>query len=87
MLKICKKRVCGNEKIDLPCALSVCPRLLHLPLLRTEMKTGLVTVEIKRRSVQHNSEPQKLFYTSYSSIHFGLFLQRNVFLFYLNFSI
>ena len=34
MLKICKKRVHGNGKKDLPGALKKCPRSLYFPLLK-----------------------------------------------------
>ena len=33
MSKICKKRVHGNEKINLPCAFKKCPGSLHFTLL------------------------------------------------------
>ena len=37
MSKICKKRVYGNEKMDLPCVFFECTRSLHFTLLMCEI--------------------------------------------------
>ena len=53
--------------------------------VKSEMETHQVTIEITIARDQFNSKVYKLFYASYSSIHFDLFLQLNNFLSHLFF--
>ena len=39
MSKICKKRVHGNEKMDLPCAFLECAKSFHFTLLMQDDET------------------------------------------------
>ena len=47
---------------------------------KAEIETQQVNSETKVSNVQYNLKSNKLFCTSYSSIHFGLFFERNNFL-------
>ena len=75
------------KQIFTPIAKLVIPIEISTKEAKAEMKTHPVIVEIKIRSVQYTPKLYKLFYASYSVIHFDLFLQVNSFLFYLFFSI
>ena len=69
-----------------PIAELVIPIEIPTKEAKAEMEMHPLAVEINI-SAQYNSKLYKLFYTSYSLIHFGLFLQLNNFLFHLYFSI
>ena len=54
---------------------------------KTEVEAQPVTTEAKVSNCSIDLKPKKLFYVSYSSINFDLFLQWNNFLYHLYFSI